>query len=297
MSSTRFISEVILTSQAIHESVRSVCVGDATLVESAIPNGHVNINIPQRGCCYALDPVHLIRPPKYRDDEFESLVSKRERELKLCRDAAKYSASSCNLNPQSSPSHILQSIAMTHDTLNGMINIIVDIIMSWVEAWMADPRNVLDNSFVITGIRASVTNSITSELTLDIISNLRDMSGQDNHSYINMCGGVLSGKMCALNQDSSIEMYISNVVGSIASICSRNTVLNRLYNAVKYNEIPLVDPQVSPSHIVSNDKWHPNNSNVISGSEKGVLMVFAGIVVGGAIISCIYIGRKSKNVK
>jgi len=79
-----------------------------------------------------------------------------------------------------------------------------------------------NNSDIETTIINSVKVDLSNSLSIDVQSNLRNVSGQNNTDNISICAGTLEGKECNVNQSSSITAYSKNISGTAATTISRN---------------------------------------------------------------------------
>lgn len=82
-------------------------------------------------------------------------------------------------------------------------------------------------------IQQSIKTTITENLTTSAINNVRNLSGQNNNTAINICFGMLSSKDCNISQDATFNVYQNNLAGSVANITAQNKDANTIFNGIK----------------------------------------------------------------
>lgn len=88
----------------------------------------------------------------------------------------------------------------------------------------SDTQNNIDNS---------IKSSLDISLSTDVQTRLRTVSGQTNLTKYNFCGGKIESKMCVIDQSTSINTYVTNIVSTVAESMANNQDMQNVANAVK----------------------------------------------------------------
>lgn len=123
---------------------------------------------------------------------------------------------------------------------------LVNSVSAQVQTQVQDFVNQNNNSGILSGmfgesnssdVAIKITNSFKSDLSVslaqNIQSNLRSNSGQVNSNLVKLCHGLLVADGCVMSQTFSFNLYVTNVVGVVATTAAKNDDIVKLWAFAK----------------------------------------------------------------
>lgn len=135
---------------------------------------------------------------------------------------------------------------------------------------------VKNNADVSNLVTNSIKNDLSVKLTTEVQNQMRNASGQNNTANLNLCFGSIGNKLCDFNQNSSFDLYLTNMIGLISGIITQNTEFIKLDNATKSSTT-----QKSRSIL----------SALLDGlgqGEKTIAICIAALVVLGIVVALVF---------
>lgn len=176
--------------------------------------------------------------------------------------------------------NILQSISTTMDSqINDIVkqNNTGGILGSLLKLGDTNDTNVANH------LKTSINVTLQDNLTTESINNIRNISGQNNNTDINICFGQLSAKDCNLSQDATLTVYQNNMVGSVANIVATNKDANTIYNGLKN------------SSNQSNNSFLGKLLGEISKTEKIIFGIIIVVAVIALLLALIWMAKGNKD--
>ena len=140
-----------------------------------------------------------------------------------------------------------------------------------------------------SSVAVKISNSINSDLSVKLsttqVSSIRNNSGQNDTTNINLCFGVITGSQCLINQDFSFNLYQINTLGATANIIAENANAIKLWNSV------------SNKTQQTNTNWLSQFIADLGTAEKIIIIAIIAFVIIGIVIALVIMIRESSKHK
>lgn len=238
-------------------------------------------------CCGAFADI----PAKgnLTDEEYQVLLNNNQKALQQCQESARQVRVECNLDiNQSIISKISVSQAVTSQSNAELINSIMNEIENKVEevvkqkndaGLLSTIQSASSDSDIINNVNNSIRADLSAGLNVQTQSNIRAVSGQNNNSNILFCAGTFSGNSCRINQSTSIETYIDNIVHTVADIVSNNLEAQQIASVAKTTQ------QQENTNFIS------DFFNSLSGFVKVIIAAIGGFILVALLLGVVVVLR------
>jgi hypothetical protein len=223
------------------------------------------------------------------DDTYNTIVESRIQAFAICTSATKDLVVECDLNvSQSATADIMLTQEVTSDANAALINSLMTKINAKVQEVIEQKNDtgILSDIFGESN-DSNITNNIDNSIRADLSIKLnqqsqaqaRSSSGQANTANISYCAGHYTGKDCTITQNTSLELYITQVVSLAAKVVSENAM------AQDVAEI------ASVSVSQTNTNWLSDFIAALSMMEKIIIIAIIAIVIIAIIFALVIVLR------
>ena len=293
-SNSTNITNYINNSTDIKASVTSSVTATSTVSSNSNASNVVNFSVGGSDCCVAFaNPPP--RPPDTSDAVYVALIDAQKEKFATCEENAKNSVAHCDLKiNQTGSSTIRISSVVTAKSNQELINSVINTMKTDIDNLVKQNNDsgILSDIFgednmsnISTTITNSFKTSLSTSLTQTVQSNLRSVSGQENTAKVSLCGGVMDGKDCEINQENSINVYVKNILGSIASAAVDNEEVVKFATAVK------------TASKQENTNFLSDFVNSLSAMEKVIIIGIVVIVLAAMVFGLVIMVRKKSHHK
>lgn len=270
-SNTTNIKNYINNSTNIRQTVSTTVRVGSNPQSTTNQSNNVKISVGSAECCVSPATLGDSKLPDESDAAYKIRLSSRNEAYRICTSAIKEAVLDCDINiKQNNLARIQITSKVTSASNNTLKNDIAKQVRAELDnlTQQSNTEGILSAVFgaenennTETNVDNSINASLDTSLTTETQSNLRQLSGQNNNGSINVCAGTVNGKRCDIDQFSSVDTYVTNIVGTVAQSMSENkdiqAVASRLKNVTKQK-----------------------NTNFLSGLIDSLGGIFGAIAVG-----------------
>lgn len=288
-SNSTNVSNYINNSTSIQSSVELNLKANSNVVVNSNATNEIKLSIGSTlNCCGALNEG-IIQQSNESLAAYQIRVNARNVAYSVCVRGLADAKYECGFGvTQNAVSKLTISQDVTSEANAQLINDLMTRINSKVQEVIEQKNDsgILSDLFGESNT-SNITNNIDNSIRADLSASLnqeaqaqaRSSSGQTNTAAINLCSGSYSGDKCTVSQDSSIDVYITQVIGLAAKIVSDNKMAQNVSTVSKAN--------VSQT----NTNWLSDFINALTMMEKVIIIAIIAIVIGAVIFAVVIVLR------